>query len=110
EQFFTRFRQDTRQMTLDALTRVFEENFSFRVPDGLARAAAPTLAVVGEREAPVLRRSACDIVAALAHAEGRVVASASHNWMLTAPERFADMVARWTTGQPLPDWLLPLPC
>jgi pimeloyl-ACP methyl ester carboxylesterase len=110
KRYFSDFQANTRQLTLGALTRIWQENLSFRVPDGLQPIVIPTLAVVGERERKVLHESACEIVAILPQAEGRCVAGVGHHWSLTAPERFAQMIEAWTTGRPLPDWLLPLPC
>jgi hypothetical protein len=84
-------------------------NQQFRLPEGLDRVSARVLAVCGAGEYRAMRLSASDIAAAIPGAQVRAVRYAEklslaqqHNWNMTAPELFTQMVRAWVTGRELP--------
>jgi pimeloyl-ACP methyl ester carboxylesterase len=115
EAYFPQFKQTFQTYTRDSFIHLMVENQSFRLPSGLDKADVPVLVVAGKKEYSQMIQSACDLVAALPHATGRLVTLGSksslgqeHNWSMTAPELFARTVRAWVTDQPLPVELLPL--
>lgn len=109
EKYYSQFKQDFQSLTADQFTHVMIENQRFRLPEGLDHVSVPTLVVAGKNEYSVMRQSTRDIAAAIPTAKGFLVAHAKrlslaeeHNWNLTAPDLFTQMVRAWITGQPLP--------
>jgi hypothetical protein len=83
-----------------------------RPPADLDRVTAPVLAVCGDGEYAVMRSSAADVATAIPGAEVREVfhtrrlaVAEEHNWNMTEPEPFTEMVRDWIAGRPLPDAL-----
>ncbi len=115
DSYYPQFRQTFRELTESGFTNAMIENQRFRVPPGLEGVTAPTLIVVGSREYGAMRDSARDLAAAIpgsracevVHARKMSVAE-EHNWNLTAPDLFTQMVRAWITGQELPAALQPL--
>lgn len=109
EKYFPQFKKDFQNMTGDLFAHVMVENQRFRLPDGLQNVSVPTLVVAGKKEYGVMRQSVRDIANAIPTAKGFLVAhprkmslAEEHNWNMTAPNLFTQMVRAWITGQPLP--------
>lgn len=109
------FRRTFREITADSFTHVVVENQHFRLPKGLERVTAPVLAVCGHGEYAVMRRSTADVAAAIPGAKACEVFHAAklsvaqeHNWNMTAPGLFNEMVRCWLADRPLPDAIRPL--
>jgi pimeloyl-ACP methyl ester carboxylesterase len=114
DRFYPEFKETTRQLTTALFVNILVENQRFRLPAGLERVTAPTLVVAGKNEYGVMRQSVRDVAAAIPTAQGFLVAhtqrmwvAGEHNWNLTAPAVFTQMVRAWITGQPLPSELQP---
>jgi pimeloyl-ACP methyl ester carboxylesterase len=108
--FAAEFAQDTRAMTPEAMGRiVFDESQAFTLPGDLGAAEAPMLVLVGEREDPVMVRSAADLLATVPHATGGIVPGAGHNWPLAWPDRFAATLEAWLADGSAPRDLRALP-
>lgn len=112
EEYFEFFKQDFQATTEEAFVHLMVANQSFRLPAGLENAAAPTLALAGEKEYAAMRQSARALAAALPHARAGWVElgagsslAEQHNWAVTAPERFAETVRCWVEDRPLPAWI-----
>lgn len=112
EAYYPQFRQTFRESTESGFTNVVVENQRFRLPPGLERVTAPTLIVVGKKEYAVMRQSARDLAAAIPGAQAYQVVhqqkmslAEEHNWNLTAPALFTQMVRAWVSGQELPEGL-----
>jgi len=107
--YFPQFRQSFQSLTEDGFTNVMVENQRFRIPARLERAQTPTLIVCGKNEYGAMRQSGRDLAKALPngrvyevyHAKKMSLAE-EHNWNMTAPDLFTQMVRAWFTGQPLP--------
>ncbi len=114
EKYFPQFKNDFQNLTRESFAHVMVENQRFRLPDGLERVNVPTMVVAGKREYSVMRQSVRDIAAVMPNARGFLVAhpqklslAEEHNWNLTTPALFTQMVRAWITGQPLPGELKP---
>jgi pimeloyl-ACP methyl ester carboxylesterase len=115
ERYFAQFKQDFQAITGDQFAHIMVENQRFRLPEGLSKVSVPTLVVAGKREYGLMRASVADIAGAIPTAQGYLVAhpqslalAEEHNWSLTAPALFNQMVRAWLTGQPLPGFLEPV--
>ncbi len=115
EKYFPQFKNDFQNLTGESFAHVMVENQRFRLPDGLERVNVPTLVVAGKGEYSVMRHSVRDIATAMPNAKGFLVdhpkklsLAEEHNWNLTAPDMFTQMVRAWITGQTLPVELQPL--
>jgi pimeloyl-ACP methyl ester carboxylesterase len=109
EEYVDDFRRTFRETTAESFTSVMVENQRFRLPRGLAGVTAPVLVVCGHGEYAVMRRSAVEIAAAVPGAKAYEVCHArklsvaqQHNWNMTEPMLFNDMVRAWMTGGTLP--------
>lgn len=115
EEYVDDFRRTFREMTAASFSHVIAENQAFRLPAGLARVAAPVLAVCGHGEYEVMRRSTADVAAAIPGARAcevfhsrKLSVAQEHNWNMTEPKLFTGMVRAWVTGENLPEGLRPL--
>jgi pimeloyl-ACP methyl ester carboxylesterase len=115
ETYFSQFRQSFRDLTEDGFTHVMVENQRFRIPPGLERAQTPTLIVCGKHEYASMRQSTLDLAGALPDGQAfevihtqRMSLAEEHNWNMTAPDLFTQMVRAWISGQPVPDQLQPI--
>lgn len=115
EKYYPQFRRDFQNLTGDLFAHVLVENQRFRLPVGLEGVSVPTLVVAGKKEYAVMRQSVREIAGAIPTAQGflishsrRMSVAEEHNWNMTAPELFTQMVRAWLTDQPLPAELQPI--
>jgi pimeloyl-ACP methyl ester carboxylesterase len=115
DEYYPQFSQTFKELTESGFTHVMIENQRFRLPSGLGRVSAPTLIVVGKHEYAAMRQSARDLAAAIPGSQAYEVVhtrklslAEEHNWNLTAPDLFTQMVRAWITDQSLPTALQPL--
>ncbi|MGZ9165809.1 MAG: alpha/beta fold hydrolase [Anaerolineales bacterium] len=115
EKYYPQFKRDFQNLTGELFAHVMVENQRFRLPQGLERVSVPSLVVAGKKEYGIMRQSVSDIAVAIPTAKGYLVAHSpklslaeEHNWNMTAPDLFTQMVRAWITGQPLPAELQPL--
>lgn len=109
ETYYPQFKRDFQNLSGDLFAHVLIENQRFRLPIGLDQVSVPTLVVAGKREYGVMRQSVRDIVDAIPTAKGFLVSHSrrlsraeEHNWNMTVPHLFTNMVKGWITDQPLP--------
>jgi pimeloyl-ACP methyl ester carboxylesterase len=114
ETYFPQFKKDFQNLTGEQFAHALVENQKFRLPDGLQKIVTPTLVVAGKKEYGVMRQSVREVANAIPTAQGYLVVHSrkmslaeEHNWNLTVPELFTQMVRAWITGQPLPVELHP---
>jgi pimeloyl-ACP methyl ester carboxylesterase len=115
EKYYSQFKRDFQDLTGDLFAHIMVENQQFRLPEGLGGVTVPTLVVAGKKEYGVMRQSVRDIANAMPTAKGFLVShprklslAEEHNWNLTAPDLFTQMVRAWLTNQPLPAELQPV--
>jgi len=113
--YYPQFKNDFQHMTGDQFAHVMIENQRFRMPQGLENVTVPTLVVAGKKEYGVMRQSVRDLAATMPNAKGFLVSHArklslaeEHNWNMTAPELFTNMIRAWINDQPLPTELQPV--
>lgn len=112
--YFAQFKKDFQEMTESGFVNVMIANQTYRLPEGLKHAAAPTLVLAGTKEYGAMKQSARDLAAALPCARlgwvgeriGATMA-AQHNWALTAPEVFSQTVRSWVEDRDLPEGIEP---
>lgn len=115
EGYYQQFRQSFQDLTEDGFTNMMLENQRFRIPPGLERVHTPTLIVCGKKEYNAMHQSARDLANTIPGGQAYEVIHArkmslaeEHNWNMTAPDLFTQMVRAWFTGQPLPAELQPM--
>ncbi len=115
ERFLPEMMATYASLTPEAFAHVIVENQQFRLPAGLEKVAAPTLAVGGSKEYKVMHESIRDLAAAIPGAQGCLVhharklsLSEEHNWNLSAAELFTRSVRAWIEDRPLPAELKPI--
>lgn len=99
---YAEYRESARAMSRTAYLKIGNELMEFRIPLGLEQVQCPTLVLAGENEQGLILQSLPAVVAALPHAQGRVVPGLGHGWNGEAPELFSKVVHTWVTDQPLP--------
>ena len=115
EGYYQQFRQSFQDLTEEGFTNMMLENQRFHIPPGLERVPTPTLIVCGKKEYSAMRQSTRDLAKAIPGGQAYEVVHAQkmslaeeHNWNMTAPGVFTQMVRAWFTGQPLPAELQPM--
>jgi pimeloyl-ACP methyl ester carboxylesterase len=115
EKYYPQFRQSFQTLTEEGFTNVMLENQRFRIPSGLKQVLTPTLIVCGKNEYSAMRKSARDLGKVMPNGQAyevnhpkKMSLAEEHNWNITAPDLFTQMVRSWFTGQPLPVELQPL--
>ena len=115
EKYYPQFKKDFQNITGAQFAHIMVENQSFRLPSGLEKITVPTLVVAGRNEYGIMRRSVRDVAQAIPTAKGFLVAhprkmslAEEHNWNMTAPDLFTQMVRAWVTDGSLPSELQPL--
>jgi pimeloyl-ACP methyl ester carboxylesterase len=113
--YFEDFRETFRTLSKSGFVHLMVANQEFRLPSGLDRVTARVLAVCGHGEYEVMRRSTADVAAAIPGAQacevfhaGKMSLAQEHNWNMTTPELFTEMVRAWIAGSPLPEAIRPL--
>lgn len=87
---------DFRGQTAEFLYRVYDEFFrSIVLPDGLAGADVPTLAVAGEKEFKAMKASVDDIVHAMPNAKGLIIKNGLHTYPWAMHREFNRIVEEW---------------
>jgi len=115
ETYFPFFRQSFQDLTEEGFTHVMLENQRFRIPSGLKGVQTPALIVCGKYEYASMRQSALDLAKALPGGQAfevihtkKMSLAEEHNWNMTAPDLFTQMVRAWISGQLVPDRLQPM--
>jgi pimeloyl-ACP methyl ester carboxylesterase len=114
EEYYPQYRDNFQIMTESQFVNVMLVNQHFRMPANLGQVNTPTLAVAGKREYAVMKASARQLVAALPHAQARLIdlgpgssMGKEHNWAMNAPDLFAQSVRCFIAGADLPEALRP---
>jgi len=105
---FDGYRAAARAMTRQAFLRVNDEVMDFRVPARAGSSACSVLAVAGEHEDDLIKRSLAEIAAGFPAGEARLVPGVGHAWNGEKPQLFSEMVRSRVIGSPLPEELVAL--
>lgn len=102
KKYFEDFRRDTLLLDSDSFTRIFEENFSFRMPDSVSKQHPPLLFMIGKKDPAIIHKSFTQLCLNYPQATGIVVDGAKHNWPLEKPALFSKTISAWIDKKPLP--------
>ncbi|MFC8847454.1 alpha/beta fold hydrolase [Micromonospora sp. NPDC057141] len=96
-----------RTTSRQAFRRVSSEALDFRLPDQATSSRCPVLAVAGEKEHDLTKRSQNVIASTFPHAQACLAPGVGHAWNGENPELFSAMIRSRVAGAPLPDELIP---
>lgn len=94
---------------LRTVRRLLNEAVDFNAEGLLGVVATPTLAIAGGREHKAILASLSVLQDRMPNCSARSVPDLGHAWCAQDPELFAATVRSWTSSQPLPDRLEPVP-
>ncbi|WP_197093488.1 alpha/beta fold hydrolase [Nonomuraea sp. SBT364] len=101
------YQSAARATSRQAFRLVNDEALRFRLPAQAAGSPCPVLAVAGENEHDLTRRSLADIAATFPRGEAYLAPGVGHAWNGEKPGLFTDMIRAWVTGGRLPEELIP---
>jgi pimeloyl-ACP methyl ester carboxylesterase len=96
------YAEAARSMARGTFLRVGSELLDYRVPAAAGSSTSRVLAVAGEKEQELIRRSVPVIAAAFPHGRARIVPGVGHAWNGEQPDLFADLVRAHVAGTELP--------
>jgi pimeloyl-ACP methyl ester carboxylesterase len=99
---FAGYAAAARAMAPGTFLRVGADLMDYRVPESAAGSACRVLAVAGEREQELVRRSLPAIAGAFPRGAARLVPGAGHAWNGEQPALFTDLVRAHVAGTGLP--------
>ena len=97
-----KYYEENRQIKVDSLLRVLEENMAFTIPPDYSKSETKILITVGETEKSIMHKSAKDLVNAHAGSKGIIIHNVGHGAPLAMPAFFNHMVEAWIQGKKLP--------
>ena len=101
-EYYEQFKKETKNCSVDNLTRILSENMNFNVPKELEKATTKTLVLVGQKERAIMHKSAKALLRTLPNSTGYVVNNMPHNWSLVNPELFNNTVKAFIENASLP--------
>ena len=102
---FDGYAEAARSMARGTFLRVGRELMDYRVPQAAGSSRTRVLAVAGQKEHPLIRRSQAVIAAGFPEGRARIVPDVGHAWNGERPALFADVVRAQVAAGPLPDGL-----
>ncbi|MFM9329387.1 alpha/beta fold hydrolase [Paenibacillus mesotrionivorans] len=105
---FEAYYEESRQVQVNTLVRVLNENMSFELPGDFRMATGKILVTVGEKEKAIMKKSARDIVEANRACTGVLLPQIGHGAPLAKPGLFNEMVDNWIHERELPEICLKL--
>ncbi|WP_170322268.1 alpha/beta fold hydrolase [Acrocarpospora macrocephala] len=101
------YQSAARATTRQAFRKVSDEALGFRLPAQAKESRCPVLAVAGETEHDLIKRSLAEIAAAFPAGEACLAPGVGHAWNGEKPGLFTAMIRARITGAPLPEELIP---
>lgn len=102
---FAGYAAAARAMAPGTFLRVGAELVDYRAPEAASGSATRVLAVAGEREQELIRRSLPEIAGAFPRGAARLVPGVGHAWNGEQPALFAELVRAHVTDAELPETL-----
>ncbi|MFJ7735759.1 alpha/beta fold hydrolase [Lysinibacillus sp. NPDC097287] len=93
--FFDRYYEESCYITVEGLTRVLDENMSFKIPETFSKVTSKMLVTVGEKERGMMKKSAHDLAMRNANCHKIVWPDIGHGISLKEPRLFNDILAKW---------------
>jgi pimeloyl-ACP methyl ester carboxylesterase len=103
------YQSAARATTRQAFRKVSSEALGFRLPLQAKDSPCRILAVAGENEHDLTKRSLAEIAAAFPQGEACLAPGVGHAWSGEKPELFTAMIRAEVTGARLPEDLIPVP-
>ncbi|MCA2178550.1 alpha/beta hydrolase [Nonomuraea glycinis] len=103
------YQSAARATTRQAFRKVGDEALGFRLPPQAKDAPCRILAVAGENEHDLTKRSLTAIAGAFPQGEACLAPGVGHAWSGEKPELFTSMIRARVTGDQLPEELIPVP-
>lgn len=101
-EYYEQFKKETKNCSVDSLTRILSENMNFNIPKELEKATTRTLVLVGQKERAVMHKSAKALLQTLPNSRGYIVNNMPHNWSLVNPQLFNNTVKAFIKNDSLP--------
>lgn len=92
---FERYYEESCAITVEGLTRVLDENMSFKIPETFSSVKSEMLVTVGEKERGIMKKSAHDLSACNANCHKIVWPDIGHGISLKEPRLFNDILSKW---------------
>ncbi|MFC5831692.1 alpha/beta fold hydrolase [Nonomuraea insulae] len=103
------YQRAARATTRQAFRKVSSEALDFRLPSRAKNSGCRILAVAGENEHDLTKRSLAEIAATFPHGEACLASGVGHGWSGEKPELFTAMIRAEVTGSRLPEGLISVP-
>lgn len=92
---FDRYYEESCFITVEGLTRVLDENMSFKIPETFSTVKSKMLVTVGEWERGIMKKSAHDLVMCNTNCAKIVWPDIGHGISLKDPRLFNDILSKW---------------
>lgn len=92
---FDRYYEESCAITVESLTRVLDENMSFKTPESFSAVKSKMLVTVGEKERGMMKKSAHDLVMSNTNCHRIVWPNIGHGVSLKEPSQFNDTLSKW---------------
>ncbi|HEY2495256.1 MAG TPA: alpha/beta hydrolase [Paenibacillus sp.] len=102
EEYFDLYFNDSRQMRVDALLQILEENMSYQLSDEFIHSHAKILVLAGDKEKKIMKKSAILIAKSNNNCRGYILPKVGHGVSLASPDLFNKIVEAWINDQELP--------
>ncbi|WP_234405438.1 alpha/beta fold hydrolase [Paenibacillus sp. IHBB 10380] len=102
EEYFDLYFSDTKQMSVDALIKILEENMSYQLSDQFVHSHAKILVLVGDKEKTMMKKSAIFITKSNNNCRGYILPKVGHGVSLASPDLFNKIVEAWINDKELP--------
>lgn len=108
DEYFDTYFNESSQMTIDTLLRIFDENMSFEIPENFSTVTSKILVTVGSKENGYMKKSAKRLAKANPNCTGIVILKVGHGIFLHKPDYFNHMIENWIKDGSLPEdvWVL----
>lgn len=107
EAHFEQYYEESNQMKPETLIQILEENMSFRIPDNFANANGKILAIAGEKEKRMMKKSVHDLESANPNCKGLIISDIGHGLSLAKPALFNEIVENWIYDQDVKEKHIP---
>ena len=92
---FDRYYEESCSVSVEGLTRVLDENMSFKIPESFSKVKSNMLVTVGEKERGMMKKSAHDLSICNANCHKIVWPNIGHGISLIEPSLFNDILSKW---------------
>lgn len=95
EQYFETYYRESIEMDTDNLINILKESFSYEMPSSFSESNAKILVTVGEKEKPIMKKSAAKIAEQNSNCKEMIIRRIGHGFPLADPDSFNETVEAW---------------